>query len=200
MAKFVLAQFDDFAEDFLEVRQKVIDGGFQTETGPDGFEYTNISLYPYVAKWYAKIEQCLGRAILPKLSVFRQNMSGEMPHSFVHSDDICASYASVLYLNLPDQCRGGTVFWQHKQTGLEYMPTDEQLANQGIDPVEFGKNMTAAWKDKDQWAPNSFVNMKSNRFITYPCSRIHSRWPWEGWGSTHEDARFVWALFYDFDE
>lgn len=195
---FALAQFDNMFPDFLEVRNKVIEGGFSTEIGPDGFPYTGIGSSQPADHWPKIVEQAIGHEIIPRLSCFRLNLSGEMPHSFVHSDDICAKYASVTYMNLPEQCKGGTTFWQ--TNGLEYMPSDEELTKAGINPLDYGTEMTKAWKNKNLWSPASFIGMKSNRFITYPCSRFHSRWPWEGWGSGPEDGRMIWALFYDFNE
>jgi hypothetical protein len=74
----------------LDVRNAVIAGGFSDQKGPDGFTYTGISGYP-VPQWYDRIAQLVGSPIVPKLSCFRLNLAGETPHSWIHSDDICAS-------------------------------------------------------------------------------------------------------------
>lgn len=181
-------QVDDFARDLEQVREAVISCGFSTVTGPDGAEYTNVSSYQ-AFHWYGHIERELGRKIDVKLSGFRLNLAGELPHSWVHADSICAKYATVLYMNDEEQCDGGTAFWRHKKLGLESLPAGES--------EEFYRAMERDWKDIDLWERVDFVAMKPNRFITYPTSLFHSRFPFEGFGSGPRDGRLVWVCFYD---
>jgi hypothetical protein len=194
--QFSLLQVDDFATDAVDVRAAVIAGGFSTETGPDGLPYTGISKYE-VPHWHELIAQAMGRKIIPKLSCFRLNLQGELPHSWIHSDEICdAQYASVLYLNTPRQCKGGTAFWRHAGLGIDEMPPWEAHAERGIGGDWFLAMMNREWKDLTFWEQAGFVAMKWNRFITYPVSRFHSRYPFEGFGTGPEDGRLVWASFY----
>jgi len=46
-----------------------------------------------------------------------------------HRDD--SMLAGVLYLNLPDQCRGGTAFYRHKETGTEALIPERVVSRQG---------------------------------------------------------------------
>lgn len=191
-----LLQFDDFAPDAVQVRQAVVEGGFTTETGPDGAQYTGISKYP-VPQWYQRISELVGRAITPRLSCFRINFAGELPHSWVHSDDICAKFASVLYLNLPEQCKGGTAFWRHSALNMDRLLSPEELDKRGIHAGWFHRMMTREWKDLTFWQQTSFMPMQFNRFITYPTCFFHSRFPFEGFGSDATDGRLIWICFYD---
>lgn len=190
-----IQQFDDFAPDALEVRKAVVAGGFKDEMGPDGAMYSGISGYP-VPQWYDRISHLLGQSITPRLSCFRINYAGENPHSWVHSDDICAKYASVLYLNPPEQCKGGTAFWRHMKFG-DHLFSDKELAEMEVDREIYHRTMTAEWKDLKPWKQEAFVPMQFNRFITYPTCFFHSRYPFEGFGSTPEDGRLIWICFYD---
>jgi Family of unknown function (DUF6445) len=183
-----ILQCDDFAPDLADVREAVIRGGFTTQTGPDGAKYTGISTYP-VPAWYGRITEFLGKPILPRLSCFRLNLAGELPHSWVHSDEICAQFASVLYLNLPDQCRGGTAFWRHKISNLDRLPVGKDL--------KFYRQMDAEWKDLSLWEQVALVSMRWNRFITYPTCLFHSRYPHEAFGAGPENGRLIWICFYD---
>lgn len=194
-----LLQFDDFAPDAEAVRNSVINGAFSTETGPDGGKYTGISQYP-VPTWPDRIGELIGQKIVPKLSCFRLNLAGELPHSWVHSDDICAKYASVLYLNRPEQCSGGTAFWKHEQLGIDRLPSRADLEARGVDADGFYKGMDRDWKDLGLWKQTGFVAMKRNRFITYPTCLFHSRFPFEGFGKGPEDGRLIWICFYDLAE
>lgn len=189
-------QFDEFTSDAAEVRKAVVEGQFTTETGPDGAAYSGISMYP-VPHWFNRIAELLQRQIEPKISCFRMNLKGEMPHSWVHSDDICAQYASVLYLNEPDQCSGGTAFWRHEALGLDRLPSKESLIGKGVNAEWFYAMMSREWKDLTYWKQVNFVPMKWNRFITYPTCLFHSRYPFEGFGTGPQDGRLIWICFYD---
>lgn len=188
--------FDHFAEDAQAVRQAVIAGGFSNETGPDGALYTGISQYA-VPHWPARIAELLGCPIAPRLSCFRLNLKGELPHSWVHSDDICAQFASVLYLNPSEQCAGGTAFWKHKALGMSYLLSPGQLRASGMDVASFRAFMDREWKDLTFWEQTGFVPMQFNRLVTYPTRFFHSRYPFEAFGSTPADGRLIWVCFYD---
>jgi hypothetical protein len=187
---------DDFAPDVAAVRSAVIAGGFSTQTGPDGAQYTGISQYP-VPQWFDRIADVVGCPIVPRLSCFRLNLAGELPHSWVHSDDICAEYASVLYLNPPEQCAGGTAFWQHSELRMDRLLTRDELISRGVDPDQFYAWMTREWKVKSAWQQIDFVPMRFGRFVTYETSYFHSRWPWEAFGDDAETGRLIWICFYD---
>lgn len=193
-----LFHFDDFAPDAAEVRQKVIEGAFATEIGPDGAAYTGISHYA-VPHWHERIAQLIGSPITPRLSGFRLNLKGELPHSWVHSDDICAEFASVLYLNTPEQCQGGTAFWKHKALGIERLPKTEELQALGMNADAFYLMMDREWKVLEAWEQLALVPMAFNRFVSYPTSYFHSRYPFEGFGTTPADGRLIWVCFYDRD-
>lgn len=194
--KHTLLQIDNFAPDIAQVRDAVINGEFSTETGPDGFEYTGISKHQ-VPHWFDLIAQGLECSIIPRLSFFRLNLAGEVPHSWVHSDDICARFAAVLYLNLPNQCHGGTAFWRHTGLRMECMPSLEEMQATGTHVDWFLSMMQREWADLRFWEQHCFVGMQFNRFITYPTSQFHSRYPFEGFGTGPQDGRLVWSCFYD---
>jgi hypothetical protein len=194
----LILQFDDFSPDAGKVREAVLRGGFTTERGPDNALYTGISQYP-VPRWYERISQLIGTKITPRLSCFRLNLAGEMPHSWVHSDDICAKFASVLYLNLPHQCAGGTAFWKHAAWNMDRLLSREELSAEGVDPEQFYARMNAEWKKREPWVQTRLVPMRWNRFITYPTSLFHSRFPFEAFGKGPEDGRLIWICFYDIE-
>lgn len=187
---------DDFAPNALQIRREVVAGGFGTETGPDGLKYTGISERSY-PELFALIAKTMGRPIIPRLACFRINYAGENPHSWIHSDDICAQFASVLYLNEPEQCQGGTAFWKHRGIGIDRMPNADALARAGYDAKWFCAMMQKEWCDLTWWEQRAMVEMKFNRFLTYPTSLFHSRHPFEGFGTVPEDGRLIWVCFYD---
>lgn len=188
--------FEDFSPDVGEVRAAVIAGGFSTETGPDGAPYTGVSRLD-VPHWYARIAELIKAPVTPRLDCFRLNLAGELPHSWIHSDDICAEWASVLYLNLPEQCRGGTAFWRHRALGMNRLWSRSELEAAGMDADAFSTLMTREWKSLEFWELTDLIAMRFARFVTYPTCYFHSRFPHEAFGAGPEDGRLVWVCFYD---
>lgn len=191
-----ILKFDYFAPDAPGVRRAVVDGGFSTVQWVDGATYTGISQHQ-VPHWHDRIAELIGETVIPRVSFFRINFKGELPHKWVHSDTIGGEYAGVLYLNLPEQCQGGTAFWKHKRLGMDRLLPKEELAAMGIDPEGFYDMMPHEWGKKEMWEQVAFVPMKWNRFVTYPSALFHSRFPHEAFGDTSEDGRLYWACFYD---
>lgn len=187
---------ENFAPDAEQVRAAVIAGEFASHVGPDGALYTGISEYS-VPHWQTRIARLWNKEIIPRLSCFRLNLKGELPHSWVHSDDICAKFASVLYLNTREQCSGGTTFWRHKELRMDRLPSREGLSSFGVDSELFYKRVESEWKRLEAWEPVTHVPMVWNRFITYSTSLFHSRFPHEAFGSGPQDGRLIWICFYD---
>jgi hypothetical protein len=52
----------------------------------------------------------------------RLTLAGDTGRYCVHVD-IGVDWSGVLYLNHPEQCRGGTSFFRHRSTGSEHAPT-----------------------------------------------------------------------------
>jgi hypothetical protein len=194
--KHTLLQVDEFTPDAVQVRTEIIADRFASQTGPDGCEYTGIC-QRQMPHWFERISEAIERPVIPRLSFFRLNLNGELPHSWVHSDDICARYAGILYLNAPEQCKGGTAFWRHEGLNLDAMPDFAQMSVTEAHTRWFNSMMNREWKDLTFWDQVGFVGMKFNRFISYPTSRFHSRYPFEGFGSGPADGRLVWTCFYD---
>ncbi len=194
--KHTLSVYDNFSPDLVSIRGQVLAAGFGTQKGPDGLDYTGIC--PLDAPELVDgISKAIGTKIIPRLSCFRLNLKGEKPHSWIHSDDICAQYASVLYLNLPNQCQGGTAFWKHTGLGIDAMPTEAELNAVGYNPKWFCDMMQKEWNDLTYWQQSGFVGMKWNRLLIYPTSMFHSRYPFEPFGTTPEDGRLIWVCFFD---
>jgi len=191
-----LLRADEFAADAALVRRAVLEVGFETRIGPDGAPYSGICDYQ-VPHWHSRIAAVVGFPIVPRLCCFRLNLAGELPHSWVHSDDICAQFASVLYLNPPEQCSGGTAFWRHKGLGMDRLLSRDELTARGCDPEAFYELMTREWKRIEPWEQVALVPMVWNRFISYRTSLFHSRFPFEGFGSGPGDGRLIWVCFFD---
>ena len=187
---------DNFLPNGEGVRAEAVARPFEDRTGPDGALYKHIQLRP-VDEFSDLLSAVVGRPVEQVLTMVRANFEGELPHNPVHSDQICAEFACVLYLNLPAQCQGGTAFWKHKALGWESLPTEATIRSKGKSPKREYAKIDADWSNAEAWEQTLLAEMKFNRLIAYPSRRFHSRWPHTAFGSTPDDVRLIWVSFFN---
>lgn len=113
--------------------------------------------------------------------------------ALIHSDRASGAYTALVYLS-PTKEGSGTGFYRHRATGLTDMPSLEQLK---ASPVVFKKlydDMLAA--SEEAWEMYEFVEAKHNRCVVFDAPKFHCRLPKEGYGSTDDDSRMVWACHF----
>ncbi len=109
------------------------------------------------------------------------------PHSDVTGDGKNKQPVNVLiYLNTAPECRGGTAFYRHRETGRECIPLgnkerfrfeDKYLNQPGI--REDGVNY---WCDVEKyWERFHLVEMKFNRLVIFPSQVFHGAWHESNW-------------------
>ncbi|MEL6687895.1 MAG: DUF6445 family protein [Pseudomonadota bacterium] len=125
----------------------------------------------------------------------RLTLSGNKGKSGVHIDP--CFYSGILYLSLPEHCRGGTDFFRHKRTGLESVPMNElNLVKSGYsDPNHLIEDVV----NKDtlrpsQWERTMRAPMRFNRLILFSPWMFHNAAP--AFGKTPETGRLVCLLFF----
>lgn len=187
---------DGFLPNAEEFRAQVLARPFEDKIGPDGAPYKNIQVRE-TNEFQTLLEAVLGRPVMQHLTMVRANYAGELPHNPVHSDQICAEYACVLYLNTPEQCRGGTAFWRHKKLGWDSLPHEASLRAKGKSPKRLYAELDDGYKDPTAWEQTLLAEMKFNRLIAYPSRRFHSRWPHTAFGTSPDDVRLIWVSFFD---
>jgi hypothetical protein len=107
-----------------------------------------------------------------------------------HFDGFC-DFAAVLYLSRPEDCQGGTSFWRHRRTGLEYAPTKGDPRSQAL-LDSFGARdewnlISKMMKDglaevgpgyltesNGRWERLDVVEMRCNRLVMYDGRLFHS--------------------------
>lgn len=125
----------------------------------------------------------------------RITLAADEGRAKVHIDQ--SHWSGILYLSRPEDCRGGTDFFRHRRTGSDRAPIDaNELAAMGYasmaemhrDIVERDSNDDAAWE------PTMQVPMRFNRLV------LLRPWLWHtagaGFGTTLEDARLVYLMFF----
>lgn len=195
MSNLRIETIDDFLPDPNAYRAEAVRQKFYDIRGPDGEVYKNIVVRP-TNEFDALLSEKLKRPVTAGYSLLRVNFDGEMPNNSVHSDNGYDRFAAVLYLNTPEQCRGGTAFWRHKEFGWTNWPTEQQVRQTCQKPAKVYAKLAASYNNPDAWEMVHLAEMKFNRIILYPTTVFHSRWPWAAWGKTVDDARLIWVSFF----
>ena len=116
---------DDFYADPQGVRQQALGGGFPEASGTRTFPGRN-GAQPFLAPGLDRMASIVvGEAIagcqrpLSYHGAFRLTLAGEESRYQVHVDPSFLYWVGVVYLNLPEQCQGGTAFYRHRKLGLD---------------------------------------------------------------------------------
>ena len=144
----------------------------------------------------------------PDNGAFRSSGADSVARSDIHVDPDDGSagpvLAGLLYLTLPEQCRGGTSFWRHRSTGWEQRPTIAELRARGYPSfAEFERQgihidrarafAEIALGRAELWDFLFEIPLRYNRLAIYRADYFHA--VSNVFGSSPEDARLV-QLFY----
>ena len=125
----------------------------------------------------------------------RLTLASDKGLSGVHIDP--CFYSGILYLNLPEHCRGGTDFFRHKRTGLDRVPMDrgQMLAAGYADPNQLiAEVVNADTLRPSKWEKQFTVPMRFNRLILFSPWMFHNSA--RGFGSSAENGRLVHLMFF----
>lgn len=188
---------DDFLLNPIEFRELALRAPFYDIRGPDGAFYRHISVRPS-DEFEPSLSERLGRKVKVGYSLLRLGFGGEILDTSIHSDIGYDEYAAVLYLNPPEQCRGGTAFWRHRETGFTNFPDESEIRRIGKSPQRVCDKLHGNRNEPGAWEQIHLAEMKFNRAICYSTKAFHSRWPLEAFGDTRETARMIVAMFFSF--
>lgn len=125
----------------------------------------------------------------------RMTLAGDQGRSGVHIDP--CTYSGILYLSLPEHCRGGTDFFRHKRTGLERVPErrEDTLAagyadiNVLIEDVVNRDTLKSRCWDRTMTLP-----MRFNRLVLFSPWQFHNAA--RAFGSNPDNGRLVQTFFF----
>ena len=123
---------------------------------------------------------------------FRLTLAGETGRYQVHVDPTPLTWVGVIYLSLPEHCRGGTAFFHHKGLDSDRSPSQAKLAAYGQPDMQ--SLLAADSNDPEKWQHLMTVPMRFNRMIIYRPWLWHSAG--EGFGSGAEDGRLIQLLAF----
>lgn len=191
----VLVVVDEFFKDPAAVRDAALDQDFKTESHK-GVGYQGVGRLVKHPAWNL-VERAMGFPIEPAeydgepTTFYRLGVEGDEATTFIHADlGMDAEYAGVCYLSDPPEGEGpyGTAFWSHPQYGGLMPPDLEQNSLMDLD---------RQGQDERAWVPSGIVRQKFNRFVAYPTSRFHSRWPRDVVGTDPETGRLIQVFFFN---
>lgn len=125
----------------------------------------------------------------------RLTLANDKGLSGVHIDP--CFYSGILYLNLPEHCRGGTDFFRHKRTGLDRVPADtsQMLAAGYTDPnLLIEEVVNADTLKPSKWEKQFTVPMRFNRLVLFSPWMFHNSA--RGFGSNKDNGRLVHLMFF----
>lgn len=113
----------------------------------------------------------------------------------VHIDH--SYWSGILYLSRPEDCRGGTDFFRHIETGTDQAPLSrDQLAAMGYASFDdmFDNLIKRDTNDPDKWEHLMRVPMRYNRLVLLRPWLWHTAGP--GFGDSLDNGRLVYLMFY----
>jgi hypothetical protein len=186
---------DNFLADPMAEREKALAASY-VPVNHNGIDYRGIALTEDVEN-RERIAKTLGIEANGDWTTFwRRNLEGEASETYIHSDAMIGDYSAILYLSLPEHCRGGTAFWRHKLYGWYMQPTLEEVEALGLDdtPALWDSVYQDGFIEK-KWEMVDYVPMAFNRLIIFHSKRFHSRYPKESFGGAVSDGRLIKVFF-----
>lgn len=189
-------------DDFLPDAQTVAYGARLGDFEPvehDGLVYQGIGRHAPEALVSALVA-FMGAPLAVSAHFFRLTRSGDLPTSWVHSDNGVGGMAAVLYLSEPHPSeRSGTAFFRNDASGAETLDAHIAARKASGEPVtdwDVSRELLNDANNPDAWSETDFVGMRFNRLVLYPTNRFHAPRPMNGFGTTKEDGRLIWACFF----
>jgi hypothetical protein len=184
-------EFQEMHEDALQAEYLWIERGDETkEAWPAAFPKTDL-----IKLMYAKLVEHRQKSITNIVDFYRFNTEEHDTALRIHNDvEILGqtpTHAGVFYLsNQPPEhdWDSGTAFWEHVVHGKEF-PVDGSMEEQH-------RLLRDDSGDQSKWTFHNMVHYRQNRLLIYPARRFHSRHPSKSWGTTLEDGRLVFVMFF----
>ena len=123
-----------------------------------------------------KLERLLGIRIESNMFQFRYTLGRTVKRAVCHVDR--AQYTAVMYLTLPEHCRGGTSLFRHRPSNRYEADLEESFD----------------YTNPDLWEEVHRVEMRFNRMVVYPGRLFHSVTP-PFFGDSIENARLSQTMF-----
>lgn len=190
---------DDFLTDPLLARNKALALNYDPDF-KDGNYPGLLSTEPLpIPGLDEAVTATIGAAVKPQPGTShghcRLTLEKDKGLSGVHIDP--CFYSGILYLSLPEHCRGGTDFFRHKRTGLDRVPGHMAgvTAAGYSDPNRLVEDVVNADTLKpSRWEKQFTVPMRFNRLILFSPWMFHNSA--RAFGTKPDNGRLVHLMFF----
>jgi len=195
---------DDFYADPQEVR----DFALKQDYPDPGEDYT----YPgknsggsfYSEEIHRRFEEIVDQKLTPaqQNGYFRISLENDSLRQDVHVDP-CWEWGAVLYMSDPKDTidEGGTSFWMHNKTKMEFCPTsDEESKIYGYPSRQelWWTTVYGDGLDRSKWTRTLLCPMKFNRLVIFRSNLWHSHN--YNFGTDLNNGRLVQLFFFNHTE
>ncbi len=107
-------------------------------------------------------------------------------------------WSAIIYMNLPEQCQGGTEFFRHKASNMERAPIyPQELADMGVQNYfeGGGKIIEKDSNDMSKWEKTMTIPMRYNRLVLLRPWYFHTSGV--SFGDNDENGRLVYLMFFN---
>ncbi len=118
--------------------------------------------------------------------------------NIIHSD--ATRWSGIIYLSLPEDCKGGLSVYKHKETGLERLFPFDETIQKLMKEKDMSLDELKGWfvqegLNKNKWVEETFVKCKFNRLLLFDGGLFHG--VQELFGTTKENSRLSQHFFFD---
>ena len=192
---------DDFHPNPDEVRHTALTADYPQPEDSCTYPGRNSHQNYYPPEIHQAFETLLNKKLTPAPNngYFRISLEKDSFRQDVHVDPNW-EFGAVCYLNPPEQCieEGGTSFWKHNKTGMEYCPTTTETAKLWGYPHEKEAWWTTVYGeglDRSKWTRYLLSPMKYNRMVVFRSDLWHSHS--YNFGDCFENGRLVQLFFFN---
>ena len=195
---------DDFLADPDEIRQAALSLEYRKPNEQKNYPGRNSTQrlnYPGLDEIVSELtgEKVVGSAERNAHGHCRVSLAGddEARKYFVHVD-LGVVWSGLLYLTLPEHCRGGTEFYRHVETDADRAPIyPHELAAAGVEYYgeAADKIVQKDSNDRTKWEHTSTIPMRYNRLVLLRPWFYHTAGP--SFGTSMENGRLVQLFFFD---
>jgi hypothetical protein len=192
---------DDFHPNPDEVRHTALTADYPQPEDSYTYPGRNSRQNYYPPELHQAFETLLNRKLTPAPNngYFRISLEKDSFKQDVHVDPNW-EFGAVCYMNPPEQCieEGGTSFWKHNKTGMEYCPRTPEIAKlwgHSDEKEAWWTTVYGEGLDRSKWTRYLLSPMKYNRMVVFRSDLWHSHS--YNFGDCFENGRLVQLFFFN---
>ena len=192
---------DDFHPNPDEVRHTALTADYPQPEDSYTYPGRNSRQNYYPPELHQAFETLLNRKLTPAPNngYFRISLEKDSFRQDVHVDPNW-EFGAVCYMNPPEQCieEGGTSFWKHNKTGMEYCPRTPEIAKlwgHSDEKEAWWTTVYGEGLERSKWTRYLLSPMKYNRMVVFRSDLWHSHS--YNFGDCFENGRLVQLFFFN---